>query len=72
MGAQDFLTKDRLGPEELVRAMRFAIERHKLQKNLQNLTLIDDLTGLHNRRGFRALAEQHLRIIQRKGAALLI
>ena len=34
--------------------------------------LTDDLTGLHNRRGFLALAEQHLRMIQRKGAALLI
>ena len=72
LGAQDFVTRDRMRPEELVRAMRFAIERHKLQKNLQNLTLIDDLTGLYNRRGFMALAEQHLRIIQRKGAALLI
>jgi diguanylate cyclase (GGDEF)-like protein len=72
LGAQDFVTKDRMRPEELVRAMRFAIERHKLQKNLQNLTLIDDLTRLHNRRGFMALAEQHLRMIQRKGAALLI
>ena len=72
LGAQDFVTKDRMGPEELVRAMKFAIERHKLQKNLQNLSLMDDLTGLYNRRGFMALAEQHLRMIQRKGAALLI
>jgi diguanylate cyclase (GGDEF)-like protein len=39
---------------------------------LQNLSLIDDLTGLHNRRGFLALAEQHLRMIQRKGAALIV
>jgi diguanylate cyclase (GGDEF)-like protein len=39
---------------------------------LQNLSLIDDLTGLYNRRGFLALAEQHLRMIQRKGGALLI
>ncbi len=34
--------------------------------------MIDDLTGLYNRRGFMALAGQHLRMIQRKGAALLI
>ncbi len=72
LGAQDFMIRDRIRPEELVRAMRFAIERHKLQKSLQKLSLIDDLTGLHNRRGFMALAEQHLRMIQRKGAALLI
>jgi two-component system cell cycle response regulator len=71
-GAQDFLAKERLDRPALVRALRFSIERHRLQKNLQNLSLIDDLTGLYNRRGFLALAEQHLRMIQRKGAALLI
>lgn len=71
-GAQDFLVKDRLDSPGLVRALRYSIERYRLQRNLQNLSLIDDLTGLHNRRGFLALAEQHLRMIQRKGAALLI
>ena len=71
-GAQDFLTKACLDRSGIVRALRYSIERHRLQKNLQNLSLIDDLTGLHNRRGFLALAEQHLRMIQRKGAALLI
>ena len=71
-GVQDFLDKEHLDRPSLVRALRYSIERHRLQKNLQNLSLIDDLTGLHNRRGFLALAEQHLRMIQRKGAALLI
>src|SRR5216683_272235 len=71
-GAQDYLAKERLDRSALVRALRYSIERHRLQKNLQNLSLIDDLTGLYNRRGFLALAEQHLRMIQRKGAALLI
>jgi diguanylate cyclase (GGDEF)-like protein len=72
LGAQDFMAKDDLSCVGLVRALRFAMERHRLQKNLQTLSLIDDLTGLYNRRGFLALAEQHLRMIQRKGAALLI
>jgi diguanylate cyclase (GGDEF)-like protein len=72
LGVQDFLAKERLDHSSLVRALRYAIERHRLQRNLQNLSLIDDLTGLYNRRGFLALAEQHLRMIQRKGAALLI
>ena len=71
-GAQDFLAKEGVDRPALVRALRYSIERHRLQKNLQNLSLIDDLTGLHNRRGFLALAEQHLRMIQRKGAALLV
>ena len=71
-GAQDFLSKGRLTRAGVIRSLRYAIERHRLQKNLQSLSLLDDLTGLHNRRGFRALAEQHLRFIARKGAALLI
>ena len=72
LGAQDFMDKKSLSGAELVRALRYAMERHRLQKNLHTLSLIDDLTGLYNRRGFLALAEQHLRMIQRKGAALLI
>ncbi len=71
-GVQDFLVEDRLDRRVLARALRYSIERHRLQKSLQELSLIDDLTGLHNRRGFMALAEQHLRMIKRKGAALLI
>jgi diguanylate cyclase (GGDEF)-like protein len=72
LGVQDFLAKEGLDGSSLARALRYAMERHRLQKNLQNLSLIDDLTSLYNRRGFLALAEQHLRMIQRKGAALLI
>ena len=72
LGAQDFLAKEHLACGPFLRALRYAIERHRVQQNLQNLSLIDDLTGLSNRRGFLALAEQHLRIIQRKGAALLV
>lgn len=72
LGAQEFLAKARLDRSAFVRAVRYSIERHRVLQNLQSLSLIDDLTGLHNRRGFLALAEQHLRMIQRKGAALLI
>jgi len=71
-GVQDFLAKERLDRPALARALRYSIERHRLQKTLQSLSLIDDLTGLHNRRGFLALAEQHLRMILRRGAALLV
>jgi two-component system cell cycle response regulator len=71
-GVQDFLAKDQLDGGALARSLRYSIERHRLQKMLQNLSLLDDLTGLHNHRGFLALAQQHLRMIQRKGAALLV
>jgi diguanylate cyclase (GGDEF)-like protein len=71
-GAQDFLANERLDRAVLVRSLRYAIERHRLQKTLHSLSLIDDLTGLHNRRGFLSLAEQQLRLILRKGSALLV
>ena len=71
-GAQDFLTKEKLDRATLIRSLRFAIERHRLQKAHQTLSLLDDLTGLQNRRGFLALADQHLRMMQRRGAALLV
>ncbi len=71
-GAQDFLASEHLDRAALARSLRYSIERHRLQEALQTLSLIDDLTGLHNRRGFLALAEQHLRMILRKGAALLV
>jgi two-component system cell cycle response regulator len=71
-GAQDFLAKGRLDRAVLARSLRYAIERHRVQRTLQTLSLIDDLTGLHNRRGFLSLAEQQLRLIRRKGSALLV
>jgi two-component system, cell cycle response regulator len=71
-GAQDFLAKGRLDRAVLARSLRYAIERHRLQRTLQSLSLIDDLTSLHNRRGFLTLAEQQLRLILRKGSALLV
>jgi len=71
-GVQDFLAKERLDRSALARSLRYSIERHRLQKMVQSLSLIDDLTSLHNRRGFLALAEQHLRLILRKGAGMVV
>ena len=71
-GVQDFLAKGQLDRATLARSLRYSIERHRLQKTLQGLSLIDDLTGLHNRRGFLTLAGQHLRVVLRKGAGLLV
>jgi two-component system, cell cycle response regulator len=71
-GVQDFLPKANLDCVALARSLRYSIERHRLQNELQSLSLLDDLTGLHNRRGFFVLAGQHLRVILRKGAGMLV
>lgn len=66
-GAQDYLVKSEVGPSLIVRAVRHAIERHRLFSALRSLSLIDDLTGLYNRRGFADLGEQYLKLARRSG-----
>lgn len=39
---------------------------------LQQLSISDELTGLHNRRGFLSLAEQNLKLAQRTGRPLAL
>ncbi len=71
-GAQDFLVKGRLDSQVLVHAVRYAIERHRLGSNLRDLSLLDDLTGLYNRRGFVTLASQDVRLARRERQNLLL
>src|ERR1700733_8807465 len=54
----DFLE---LMSELLSRTAHQALKMHVLQEQLRNLALTDDLTGLHNRRGFFALAGQQIK-----------
>jgi two-component system cell cycle response regulator len=64
-GAQDYLIKQKINADMLSRVICYSIERQKLQDELRSLALIDDLTGLYNRRGFFTLAEHHLKLAER-------
>lgn len=66
-GAQDYLVKGEITTPLLVRSLRHAVERHRLFSALRSLSLIDDLTGLYNRRGFNDLGEQYLKLARRSG-----
>ncbi len=68
-GAQDYLVKGKVDGPRLRRVLRFAIER---QGKLRNESQTDDLTGLHNRRGFMTLAEKQVAIARRNGNGFLL
>ena len=54
-GAQDYLVKGQCSAAALDRSIVYSIERHRLQQTLRQLAVLDELTGLYNRRGFNTL-----------------
>src|SRR5713101_7489632 len=61
-------TMDRL----LVRAIRCAMRQGRLQTELSNFAVTDELTGLYNRRGFSLLGERQLKLAHRSGREILV
>lgn len=59
-GAQDFLAKTQLDSLPLAKALRLAVERQRITRDLRSQCWRDELTGLSNRSGFSALVEQNL------------
>jgi len=58
--------------ELLTRAVRCATKQFMLQVELCNLALTDELTGLHNRRGFMVHAERQLRLGNRNRRGMML
>jgi two-component system, cell cycle response regulator len=71
-GALDYLGKGKIDRSLLTRSLRYAIERKRLETALQQKTLVDDLCGLYNRRGFFRFADQQLKLIRRMGKRALV
>jgi two-component system cell cycle response regulator len=71
-GAQDFLVKGELEVNQLVRSIQYSVERNRTLAHIKRLSIIDDLTGLLNRRGFLSLAKQQMKIAQRANRNLLL
>jgi len=72
VGAIDYLIKGQIDGRQLRRILHYAVERHHMQMELHSLALQDDLTGLHNRRGFLLLAEQQMKISRRNHSSCLL
>lgn len=47
-------------------------ERKRAEGAIQTLSLLDELTGLYNRRGFLAFAKQHLNSVRRTNKSLVV
>ncbi|MDE1170742.1 MAG: GGDEF domain-containing response regulator [Verrucomicrobium sp.] len=60
LGAQDYLVKQHVTAYLLRRSVRYARERHRERQVLLKASLIDDMTGLYNRRGFLSAAHEEL------------
>jgi diguanylate cyclase (GGDEF)-like protein/PAS domain S-box-containing protein len=52
-------------PAHFIFQIQDMTERKRAEAALQSLSLIDELTGLYNRRGFLAVTEQHVAAIRR-------
>ncbi len=71
-GAQDYILKNELVGNILARSLRYAIERDRLHRELHHRAIIDDLTGLYNRRGFFTLGDQEFKRAKRMNNEFLI
>ncbi|MEM5947845.1 diguanylate cyclase [Spirochaetia bacterium 38H-sp] len=71
-GAQDYLVKGKFTSGELVKTIRYSIQRFSLYKKIQELAIEDPLTGLLNRRGFEIHFNAQRRIARRRGEILSI
>ncbi len=64
-GAQDYLVKDKVTGQLLVRSLRYAIERQHMLDTMRRLSMLDELTRLYNANGFEALVQQHMQLARR-------
>lgn len=58
--------------EKVAIFVRDITEFRRIEEALRSLSLLDDLTGLHNRRGFVNLGKQFLKMAQRQGKNLVL
>lgn len=69
-GAADYLVKGAVTPPLLERSIRYAIQRQRLLQEMHRRALVDDLTGLLNRRGFEEHAVRQIRLAKRRGLGM--
>jgi len=68
-GADDHLVRGAIATGLLPRAVRYAVERRRLRRELAT---VDEVTRLPNLRGFVAIAEHQLRMADRAGTPVVL
>jgi diguanylate cyclase (GGDEF)-like protein len=63
---------ERLLQEKNQMLTRRLIKSRETASRLEEISLIDDLTGIYNRRGFHSLSRHHLEISKRTGRGMLV
>ena len=71
-GAQDYLVRSELSERVLRRGIIYSLERHDILESLYRTTIVDELTGLYNRRGLYTLGNQQVELAKRQNDDLFI
>jgi diguanylate cyclase (GGDEF)-like protein len=71
-GAEDSFIKESVNTHNMIRAVRYAIARHRRIGELQALSQTDELTGLYNRRAFMTLGTHQIKIARREQHAVTL
>ncbi len=69
-GIQDYLVKGQSTPTQLVKSVRFAIQRQFLQRKLESAAIQDTVTNALNRHGLAFAFEKCMRVADRNDAML--
>jgi diguanylate cyclase (GGDEF)-like protein len=62
----------KLASGEIVAVYDDVTDRKRMEEEIQTLSITDQLTGLHNRRGFLSLAGQQLKLADRNKSGILL